>query len=317
MYIAVSKIIPILILISFGFIINLKFKVPHDFISMLRKAIVSIALPAVLFTTFLDMEIKSEFLPLSLTVVLMFSFMYIAGFLLSKYRWFNTNLTPFFLTATGFGTIGIVLFLAMFGNDALFNFTVFGIGHEFFAWFIYIPMIHNYFNKQKFSMNVIKDFIKSPIILTIFLGVILNISGFSNAIVNSPLNFIWQGILETFNLLGNVITPVLLMIIGATLSLEKIYIKEALRLVILRLTVMLSIGYLFKILVFNNIVESSPLFNFAYFTLLILPPPYSSMVFIGEYESDENLSILSNGLAISTIVCLVIFIIAGIFHMSF
>jgi predicted permease len=312
MLLAISKIIPILLLIGFGFYLNNRHRISEEVIPTLRKGIVNIALPAVLFLTFKNMTIEKEFYLVTVIVLIMLTLFYSVGYFVSKTAYMHTNLTPFFMTSTAFGTIGITLYSAVFGMDQLAHYTIFGIGHEFFVWFIYLTLIRQHFEKTRFSIKTIKGFAESPLVIAIVLGIAMNLSGIGSRI-NS--NFLWMGIETTLEYLASLITPMLLIIIGHTLKIERAYIREASKLVIVRLLIMLSLGYLVKWLVIDALVDTNLFFDFGYFTFLILPPPFSLSVFVGEYESKENEAILSNALVLSTIVCVVLFII-GVFYIQ-
>ena len=310
MLIAISKIIPILLLIGFGLYLNKRHNIPSEVIPTLRKGIVNIALPAVLFLTFKNMSIEKEFYLVTIIVLMMLTIFYVIGYLISRSPKMHTNLTPFFMTSTAFGTIGITLYSAVFGMDQLAQYTILGIGHEFFVWFIYLTLIRQHFEKTRFSLKTIKGFAESPLVISIVLGIFLNLSGIG-AQINS--NFLWMGMEATLEYLSNIITPLLLIIIGYSIRLEPQYLFEATKLVVIRLIIMLSIGYIIKWFVIDALMNTNMYFDFGYYTFLILPPPFSLSIFIGEYENQENEAILSNALVLSTIICVVLFII-GVFY---
>ena len=64
--------------------------------------------------------------------------------------------------------------------------------------------------------------------------------------------------------------------------------------VAIRLTVILVVGYLFKFFVIDKIITPDKLFNYAYFTFLILPIPFSLPIFVSQYgtKEDTELSIM-------------------------
>lgn len=306
---AFSKIIPILLLIGFGFYLNHRHSISDEVIYALRKGIVNIALPAVLFLTFKNMVIEKEFYLVTVITFVMLMLFYVVGYLVSKTSYMHTNLTPFFMTSTAFGTIGITLYSAVYGMEHLAQYTIFGIGHEFFVWFVYLTLIRQHFEKTRFSWKTIKGFAESPLIIAIVLGILLNLTGLGRYIEK---NFIWIGIEITLDYLASLITPLLLIIIGFTLKIERQYLQEAAKLVFVRLVIMLSLGYLVKIFWIDPNITTNPFFDFGFFTFLILPPPFSLAVFIGEYETKESEAILSNALVLSTIVCVLVFISAYI-----
>lgn len=304
----ISKIIPIIMLVGLGYYIQLKKLADKQSVATIKKAIVNIALPAVIFIAFKNMELKIEYLIISLVVIAMLTVFYISGTLVNKIASLKHVLLPFTTTAYSFGLLTLPLFGAVYGIENLGIISIFGIGHEIFAWFVYLTLIRGKFGGYKFSYTTIKNFLKSPIIIMIILGLFFNITGFNKYFSS---NFILSGIERTILYIASTATPVILIVVGFGLKLEHSFMKVSIKLVVVRLFIMLTIGYIFKFLVINPIIGSpSKLFNIAYFTFLISPPPFSLAIFIGEYSSEENMAIANNTTVISTALCIFIFLIA-------
>ncbi|KGN02634.1 hypothetical protein Z969_03855 [Clostridium novyi A str. 4570] len=65
----VSNIIPIVLLICFGHFIRYKDMLTEDVIKGIRKIVIDISLPAILFITFVNMEIRKEYFVIMIATV--------------------------------------------------------------------------------------------------------------------------------------------------------------------------------------------------------------------------------------------------------
>lgn len=311
MDIVLSKVIPIILLIGIGYMLQIRKLVSEDTMHMAKKAVMNIALPSVLFLTFKSMDLRLEYLLISIIIFFMLLGFYFVGFVLNKVPFLNHDILPFIVTGYSFGLITLPLFGAVFGNENLGVISVFGIAHEVFIWFVYITLIKAKFNNQKFDMSTIKSFATSPLIMSIVIGVFINLLGFNKFF---ETNFLLRGIDNTLVYLAGTATPVILIIVGFGLKLEPGYIKTPIKLLILRLLVTFGLGYIVKLLIINPIVgDVSRLFNIAYFTFLIMPPPFSLAIFVGEYSSEKNTIIANNTVVLSNVVSVIIFLVFSVF----
>ena len=100
-------------------------------------------------------------------------------------------------------------------------------------------------------MGILKDLIKNPFIIAVLSGLLINLTGVGEGLFKS---IIYNGLLATLDSLGSIVTPLILMILGYELKLNKKYITESAKVVILRLATMLSIGSIIKITILNRLL---------------------------------------------------------------
>lgn len=301
----VSNVIPILLLIGLGYLMRVKEISDKPTVEGIKKIVINISLPAILFITFINMQFKKGyFLAMVVTLALLCAF-YVVGVLANKIKFIKHPLIPFMSTSFCFGLIGLPLYGTVFGVENLDKISIFGVGHELFIWLIYYSLLKIKFNDEKFSVSVFKGFLKSPILLSIFIGIALNLLGIGVYFHSKPL---LRGIYTTIQYISNLGTPLILIIIGFDLKLDKKYMKQSFIFVITRMIIILAVGYTFKYLIIDKIIEPEPLFNYAYFTLLILPIPFSLPIFVGKYSTDEYKDLANNAVVLSTVVCIITFI---------
>lgn len=302
----ISKIIPILLLISLGKYIRHKEILHQSSIDEIKRVVIDIALSAVLFITFISMELKAEYFLIFLLIFIMMSFFYLVGVGLNKIRSISHPVLPFSVSGFSFGLMGIPLFSTVFGIENVGKLSILGVGNEFFIWLMLYPLMQVKFRKQKFSLKTAIEIIKSPIMLSIFLGIFFNIAGLGIWIQNNPIA---NGFYTTLEYLSNIATPLILIIIGFGLKFNKKYMRESMRFIVIRTIIILTIGYVFKYVLINPIMGSDKIFDYAYFTFLILPPPLSLSIFLGKSSTKEHEELASNTVVLGTVASIALFIL--------
>lgn len=71
--------------------------------------------------------------------------------------------------------------------------------------------------------------------------------------------------------------------------------------------VILVVGYLIKFLIIDKLIVEDSIFNYAYFTFLILPLPFSLPIF-SDKHCPEYEELINNTVILSTILCILSFI---------
>lgn len=303
---AIIKVIPIVLLLIFGKIIKQKGLLKDETEVQLKSGVIYITLPMILFLTFKNMELRPEYFLLSLLMFFLMILFYIVGIGVNKFLKINSIVFPFFVTAFAFGLLGIPLFEGVYGIENLGELSILGISNEFFVWFIYLTMVKQKLNGEKFEWKSLLGFIKSPIVIAIFAGLLFNILNVDLYIGEFAL---YQGLLKTFDYFSVMTTPIILIVVGAGMNLELKYVKKAFYFVILRLIIILGIGYAVKFLVIDRFFVVGHMFDLAYFTYLILPTPFVYAIFVGQYSDEENKNIVNNATVIGTIICVALFVV--------
>lgn len=303
---ALIEVLPIIMLLVIGKILQQKGLLKKETENQLKSGLINIILPLILFITFKNMTLKLEYIILILITFLMLNCFYFIGGLINKLLKIDNVTLQFFTSAVAFGLLGIPLFEGVYGIDNLDQLSILGISNEFFVWFVYITLLKKKLNNQKFDKNTIFNVIKSPIIIMIFLGLLFNILNIESFIGNYVL---YQGLLNTINYIIAMATPLILIVIGAGINLDYTYLKKALYFVVIRLIIMLVLGYLIKLFVIDMFYNADRMFNLAYFTYLILPPPFSLPLFVGQYSTEENTGIINNATVISTLISVFLFVV--------
>jgi len=88
--------------------------------------------------------------------------------------------------------------------------------------------------------------------------------------------------------ISNVGVPLILMIVGYSLMIEKENAKKIALHIVARLIPVLAIGTIVALLIRQLVGEVDPLFNIAFYAFLILPPSYLMPVIVKDDESERH-----------------------------
>jgi len=183
--------------------------------------------------------------------------------------------------------IGVGLFGAIWGIENLAVIMLIGFGHELFIWFLYVPLVTMKNEGQIQIGQTIKAFLKTPTIIGILLGVLFNIAGIYTLVGSSLIGGALYG---TFDFLAPLTSPLILMIIGYSLSFKKLDYKEAAVYILSRWVFVLGLGLPLLWIIHTLIPGLDPLFTTAYVAFILLPAPYILPLFIGDREESDFFS---------------------------
>jgi len=211
---------------------------------------------------------------------------------------------------TGFeaGMLGYAIFGTVYGQENLYKFGLVDLGQVTFVFFILVPALQQEISGVQRFMDTIRSFFRTPVILSILGGVLLNQSGIYSLVTGDA----WYGSLEaTLQLLGGMTTPLVALIIGSELRLQTGGLSKPIRTTFLRLLVWVPAGLLFSLGVVGLLLDLDRTYQAAVMTMAILPPPFVIPLFMKSASDDETVYVV-NTLSLFTIVTLVAFVILSI-----
>ena len=137
----INQILPILLLISLGIWIRNKEFLAQETVDELRKVVVNIALPAVLFISFLNIELKSSYFIIFVVLFSLCIILFFLGKVIRKQFNIQHSYFPYLMTGFEYGMLAISLFGAAYGLDKIGYIAVIDLGHEIFIWFVFMPLL--------------------------------------------------------------------------------------------------------------------------------------------------------------------------------
>lgn len=297
----VKKLLPIFILLLIGFLLNKTKLLTDSVIDGLKNIIIKVALPAVLFDAFASMTLQVSYLFIFIAMFIFCILLYGIGSMLNRYfpNTFSQYYTKGYMTGFEFGMIGVGLFGAIWGVEKLPVIMLVGFGHELFIWFFYVPLISMKENKEFHIAKTLHDFIKTPTIVAIILGFIVNILGIYHKIGDT---LIGGSIYTTIGFLKPLTSPLILIVIGYSMVLKGGRLFEMLRYIITRWILILGFGTLIFFMLSNLVTNLDSLFPQAFYAFILLPPPYILPLFI---KSQQGSSFFTQLILYSTVLSFV------------
>jgi len=299
----ISRFIPVFLILAVGVFFRFKGILSDEIVGGLKKLIINLGLPAVFFLSFITMELKSSYIIFFISTFLICLLLFFVGTLFQKFKSFRIPLLPFFFTGFEFGMVGVALFSSLFGLENLHYILLLGLGHEFFIWFVYAPLLEAKNHGKVQIKKILKSFISSPIIIAILSALFFNLTGIYQEIANF---FLVTGVITAMDVVSKLTTPLILLAIGFQLKLTSMQWKLSIKILISRLVLSIVFGLFFYFISDLLIMEMNRMMQYAFITFFLLPPPFIIPVFLGKELKKESM-FYSNLLVLYTIITLFLF----------
>ncbi|MDD6212953.1 MAG: AEC family transporter [Clostridiales bacterium] len=301
-----DNVVPILFLIIFGCVLQRIHYFEEVSMQRLTNMVSNLLIPCVIFNTIVNLEIRREHLVLAVGFIV-YQFI-LLGLSWGIYRIFKIKrrMFPFFSCAFAFGFMAVPLFSNIFGVEHMDYLVAMGVGHETFVALVFIPLAKLYLKEEKTSgKNLVKN-LASPLFFMIGLALVLKVTGLY-ATVNETI--LGRGFFGAVSKLGSMTTILTMIIVGYRIHFQdRSRILESFGYVAFRYALTFCVGYLLKGFVFDRLVEPSPYFDYAFFTLLSQHGSVILTVFVGEYGTKEDLEVASNAFVINVVVGILLFL---------
>jgi predicted permease len=306
----INKVLPILLLLSLGIWTRKKQFIAASTIDDLRNVAVNLALPAVLFISFLNIELQLNYLYIFLLVFLICILLFVLGKSLhvkfaSQHEYF-----PFLMTGFEYGMLGISLFGSAYGLENIGYIAVVDLGHEIFIWFIFLALLLVKRDSTQNMSELGKAFFKSPVIIAILAGIIFNLLGLRDFLYQAPLT---GAVLNTLEFLTGLTVPLILIIVGYGIHFDRKGIHEAVGLTTFRLGILIPFAILVNVVILGNWVNLEPGFQVGLFTLMILPPPFIIPLYMRPEDKIER-HYVDNTLMVYTLASIATFTVFFTLH---
>jgi predicted permease len=307
---ALSKVLPVILLFLLGAFLNRLHFIRSEAIQDMKKLVLNVTLPAVLFLAFSRVSLEARHL---LIVGIVFSACVVALLASRLMRPLVHIESPYFpALMTGFeaGMMGYAIFGAVYGAESIFKFGIIDLGQVTFVFFVLVSVLERYRAGAKRFSETLLGFFTTPVILSILLGILANRTG-----AMPPLNAwpVSAAVLKTVEMVSGLTTPLIALIIGYEMRLEKSGLLKPLQCIGLRLLFWVPAGLLFNALVMDQLLHLDRDFQAAVLTMFILPPPFIIPLFIKESD-DQNRAFVVNTLSLSTLVTLFGFAIISVLY---
>lgn len=299
----INRVLPILFMIVLGVWIRRRQFLAPQTMADLRKLVVNIALPAVLFISFLNMELKTSYLVLFVVIFGLCGLMYLFARRLQPLLGVREEYFPFVMTGFEYGMIGVSLFGGAYGLDQIGYLAIMDLGHELFIWFVFLALLLMRRDGLTHPGQLVSAFFRSPVIVAILSSIVLNVLGLTGELYDAPVT---GAVLGTMDFLSALTIPLVLMIVGYDIRLNFDGVRDALLVIGIRLAYLIPLALILNVVLIDGLLDLEEPFEAALFTLLILPPPFIVPLYMRP-DADDERAYVNNVLMLYTLVSVAVF----------
>jgi len=299
----INRVLPVLILIGLGSWIRQSRFLAESTVEDLRKIVVNLALPSVLFLSFLQIELRLSYLVIFVGLFLLCVALFGLGQLLKDRLQIQQPYFPFLMTGFEYGMLGVSLFGSAYGLENIGYIAVVDLGHEIFIWFVFLALLLMKRDGLQNPAQLIQAFFKSPVIIAILAGILLNLIGAKQFLFERPIT---GAMMLTLQFLSNLTIPLILIIVGYGIRLDRHGFRDAILVIGVRLAILIPLALILNIILIRELLDLEKPFEVALFTLLILPPPFIIPLY-ARTERDNEKRYINNVLTLYTMISIIIF----------
>lgn len=287
--------LPVLAALALGVLCRKLNFLTRDGVDTLKKVVVNLTLPAVVFAAFATAEYSLQTIAIPVLVFLLCCAGLGLGKVLARLLRLPGRVTPYLAAGFEAGMLGYALFALLFPQESSARFAILDLGQTLFVFTLYKALLSG----GKETKSLWKDIVNTPILWGTFAGLLVGATGLfgwmvqngSAAVVTSLTDF-----------LSAPTGMMILLAVGYDLDFGQIRWRETARFVVLRLAAM---AILFAVLLLvNRTLLHGIIFEGAALLLFILPPPYVLPIFADEPSQRAQ---ISSALSALTVVTLLLF----------
>ena len=307
---AFAKVLPVLLLFGLGACFRRSGFLSPAAVGGFKQLIVNVTLPAVLFLAFAAVNLEPAHLLVAGAVFLACTVALFAGRLLGGVAGTRSPYLPPLLTGFEAGMMGYAIFTAAYGADQVFKFAVVDLGQVVFVFFILVPYVQRQGMGAVSFGQTVRGFLTTPVILSIFAGILFNRLGLMTLVNGFPLT---AGVITTLELLAAVTTPLIGLVIGYEVKLGRSGLAAPVRTLALRLALWVTAGLLFTTLVIGRLFPGDVVAQAAVMTMFVLPPPFVIPLFMARASAEDERYVV-NTLSLATLATLVAFTLVSVLY---
>ncbi|ACL70976.1 AEC family transporter [Halothermothrix orenii] len=297
-----SKFIPVVVLMGIGYYLRVKTYISQNTVNDIKKLVVNIALPALLFNSFLNVNFQVNYLYIIIMVFLGNLILLFTGYKFKGFIGVDDEYVPLLFSGFEVGMLGIPLFTAVFGIENVKYIGIIDIGHEIYIWFVLLGILLTLKKGKQSYKQLARSFITSPIIIAILMGMVFNTAGIPGLLKNI---YLYNGIIDSISLLSNITVPLILLIIGFELDFKANSVRLPLKISALRLIFAVLVAGLIGF-TFVDFLKLNRMYVLALMVMFILPPPFIIPLFIKE-DKDKDKSYIYNTLSLHSLISIAAF----------
>ena len=289
--------LPVFLALAMGMLCRKKKFLTRDGVDTLKKVVINLTLPFALFASFATAEYTLNSLMVPVIIFVICTAMLGLGFLVIRLSRMKSRLAPFLASGFEAGMLGIPLFGLLFPGQAS-EFAILILGQEIFVFTLYKMLMTG----KTSPKAIIKDFITSPTLIAVVLGLIVGATGLFDLLGKWGVA---QIVTSLTDFLSAPTAMVILLAVGYDLVLKEIPWRKTLGMMGMRLGI--AGAMLAVLILLNRTVLNGMIFEGAAVLLFMLPPPYVIPVFADEPSERVQISSSLSALTLVTMVLFAVF----------
>jgi len=305
-----SSTLPIIFLVLAGILIRATHLIQPEAVADIKKLVVNVTLPLLLLKAFATMTFELRYL---LIVSIIFLACTLVMFLTARLRvvpGLTSRYASYLMAGFEAGMLGYALFSSIYGAENISRFAVIDLGQVLFVFFVLITRLKFQQERRLNASETLLTFLKSPVIIAILAGILMNLSGAYLALAGWPIT---DSLLKTAEILAGLTTPLVALVIGYELRFQRSGLLQPFLTVFIRLVVWGALALALNHLVIRQLLGLDRLFEAAVLLMALLPAPFVIPLYLQESDLSERDYIL-NTLSLGTITALVGAIVVRMFY---
>ena len=296
----ISTALPVFLALAMGMMCRSKGFLTRDGVDTLKKVIVNLTLPFVLFSSFATAEYSLSALILPVIIFIICTVMLVLGFVWVKVTGSGSKVAPFLASGFEAGMLGFSLFALLFPDQSASKFAMLVLGQEIFVFTLYKMLLTG----KTSPKAIINDFLSSPTLIAVVLGLVVGASGLYDLFRSWGVSTIIESVT------GFISAPtgtIILFAVGFDLVLKEINWKKTGNMVAMRLVIA---GVMLGVLILlNRTVLGGMIFEGAAVMLFILPSPFIIPIFTDAAEERVQ---ISSALSALTLITMILFAVCSV-----
>ena len=290
--------LPVFLALAIGMFCRKTNFLTRDGVDTLKKVIINLTLPFVLFASFSKVDYTLSALAIPGIIFVVCCIMLALGFLVIRVFRVQSKLSPFLASGFEAGMLGFALFALLFPNESQSQFAILVLGQEIFVFTLFKMLLTG-----KASLKaIVKDFVTSPTLIAVVLGIIVGATGLIDLLEQWGVTKI---IFAVTDMISAPTGTIILFAVGYDLVLREIPWKKTAGMIAMRLVVA---GAMLALVIFlNRTVLKGMIFEGAAVLLFMLPPPYVIPIFADEPSERAHISGSLSALTLITMALFAVF----------
>ena len=278
----VAIILPVILMIGIGKALKLTHIIDDRVVDGIKAVISNLMLPVTLFNALLTTKFDKESLILTTAVFIALCLILGAGYLLRPLFGKYGTFAPFLCACFEGGMLGYALYMTIYGPDSLGTVLKFDLANVLFAFTVFLFFIKMAGSGKVEVKKILTDYIKTPAVYGIVLGLAGSLTGFGAWFAGTPA---YQVYTSTVSMITAPLGALVLITVGYALQFNReilwSVVKVSLARLVLTGSALLGIYFLFR-----PYFEERPLL-IGFLLIFAMPAQYITPIYIKDREEQK------------------------------